>query len=1213
MQLVTGGPYLPPKLLAALERGQLVFFCGAGISMPMLPGFPKLVKRVREALHQPPEAPGDTEYERHLYRIERAVGSTRMRQALARALRPPRRCRTDVHEAILRLARVGDGPPRLVTTNFDGLFDIAARNLRLRIANDAAPRLLRPDPDRWRSITYLHGRIGNGSALDELVATSADYGRGYLTDGFAGRFLIHLFGNFDVLFVGYSASDPPMRYLLDALASERAMEARAHSPPTPTTHECASASTSERRTHQVWAFADHHGDNREVVRNWLDRGVEPIPFLVRGTCRDPDYSLLNDTLVELANRRDSGLAGRRKVVREATRDLAPRAETLGVQQALFYLNEAACAEVFADAEPPPPVDWLALLDGRSHCKGLASGALIPPTGGARWHLARWLAGHLPRPEAVDWIIAQGGVPGLELAHAIDDRLRGDAEIPDAARRVLCLLLEARRSTAPASFGAAYQFSEKAKPFEVVEALVAGFEPVVRLQSAARWRDPSYGRGPGAPDPTSVSWFVEAEIEPRSPHVAYLTETNHEKPDFQAAAAAAAHRLAGRLEEAVALHALAGRELWLHRGRIQDASYEVDYRPAWSVLVALLRDLASGSEQSVAESLLLRWQLHPATLLQRLAAHVLGHHAHLPGERLMHFILSASRLGDTALETEMPALLSSAWRKAGSSQRRQLLKAVQAKPVIDHRDWDFVVQRRLQWMAAAGGPGLPKAIARKIAHLTPEDGTRESPDQAIARLRPHGDSDIPSEALAGKAGAEIADLLRQKPGRGDALRAFIPDHPDIAAELARFLQDSGEWLPEAWHAILVGLADSKGETASAARVAVRRTLDSAPAWFLEKENWGIAHFLKRTWGETKAAPGQDECATWDRAFRAAGASAERAFAIRDDSTTVVSSSREGSPADRSYSMAVNNGAGILAESVLNRLWMSSPRPGQGLREPERMLLSGVCDGMGPAHRMARIAIARWIELLFALDPAWTARYLIPHFDPTRETSSEVWCAFLHGPSISPDLFAALQPYYLHIPGGPAGITEPALLDNFYQRVVFAAIDVPGLMSKDAAQTFLRAAGTAGLARVAAGIDRKSEDTEEKGARLWRSRILPWLKATWPKERNLRSERATEFLASAALAAGSEITSVSDFVSGIAAGLTGPLHLLRRLRRGQHSALKAHPTQVLSLISLIVDLKQRWLAQDLRLALEAIAEAAPDLRNDARWKRLDALAANRQAGG
>lgn len=55
MQLIQNGPDIPDRLMQAHEEGQVVFFCGAGISYPAgLPGFEGLVSKLYAGLSTPP-------------------------------------------------------------------------------------------------------------------------------------------------------------------------------------------------------------------------------------------------------------------------------------------------------------------------------------------------------------------------------------------------------------------------------------------------------------------------------------------------------------------------------------------------------------------------------------------------------------------------------------------------------------------------------------------------------------------------------------------------------------------------------------------------------------------------------------------------------------------------------------------------------------------------------------------------------------------------------------------------------------------------------------------------------------------------------------------------------------------------------------------------------------------------------------------------------
>jgi NAD-dependent SIR2 family protein deacetylase len=52
MRFTATGPNIPNELIDAQKRGELLFFCGAGVSVPAgLPSFEKLTKNVAEKLY----------------------------------------------------------------------------------------------------------------------------------------------------------------------------------------------------------------------------------------------------------------------------------------------------------------------------------------------------------------------------------------------------------------------------------------------------------------------------------------------------------------------------------------------------------------------------------------------------------------------------------------------------------------------------------------------------------------------------------------------------------------------------------------------------------------------------------------------------------------------------------------------------------------------------------------------------------------------------------------------------------------------------------------------------------------------------------------------------------------------------------------------------------------------------------------------------------
>ncbi len=204
---------LSDEIVAAQEQGRLVIFAGAGVSMgppSNLPGFEKLAARIAENTKHTVQAP----YDELLGDL--AADGVLVHQLCRDIIAAPGSTHSPIHTDLMRLFRVKERV-RVVTTNFDPHFTGAATELGWTVPVYQAPAL--PLGHDFFGIVHLHG-----SSQDEprrLVLTDADFGQAYLTDAWASVFLRTLFAEFTVLFVGYSHTDPPMRYLARGLAGRR--------------------------------------------------------------------------------------------------------------------------------------------------------------------------------------------------------------------------------------------------------------------------------------------------------------------------------------------------------------------------------------------------------------------------------------------------------------------------------------------------------------------------------------------------------------------------------------------------------------------------------------------------------------------------------------------------------------------------------------------------------------------------------------------------------------------------------------------------------------------------------------------------------------------------------------------------------------------------------------------------------------------------------
>jgi hypothetical protein len=172
------------------------------------------------------------------------------------------------HLNLLQLSRDSDGRPRILTTNFDTLFERAAQAADLADTPSHAGKNI-PKPGRADDfgIIHLHGRIADdalGIPQSELVLTSADFGDAYLRDGWASRYIEDRMRLNALVLVGYRAEDAALRLLLETLDADR---------------------DRFRDLKDIFAIEKRSEDSASL---WKAKGIKPIEF----TDHDAVYATL---------------------------------------------------------------------------------------------------------------------------------------------------------------------------------------------------------------------------------------------------------------------------------------------------------------------------------------------------------------------------------------------------------------------------------------------------------------------------------------------------------------------------------------------------------------------------------------------------------------------------------------------------------------------------------------------------------------------------------------------------------------------------------------------------------------------------------------------------------------------------------------------------------------------------------------------------------
>lgn len=335
MRFIENGPNIPDALIKLQEEGNVVFICGAGISRNAgLPDFRKLtldaaikLGAYEVALELTKETNNSTSYDRIFRNLAKEYGKQAVEQVVTDLLIGPEKTDLNCHKDILTLSTNSSGKPHVVTTNFDLLFEKYIPN----ISRFEPPYL--PDlavENEFQGVVYLHGRleIGELGTRRNYVLNSADFGRAYMAEGWATKFIKELQSKFCVVIIGYSGDDPPMKYLLDGLSE---LESNLGTPP-------------------IYAFCK---SDLDVVSEWQDKGIEPIIYR--------QHEDLWQTIKAWADKSSNLEKWQKSVVslaRKSPLNLKPHER--GQVVSLVMTKEGA--KKFAETRLPPSAEWLCVFE-----------------------------------------------------------------------------------------------------------------------------------------------------------------------------------------------------------------------------------------------------------------------------------------------------------------------------------------------------------------------------------------------------------------------------------------------------------------------------------------------------------------------------------------------------------------------------------------------------------------------------------------------------------------------------------------------------------------------------------------------------------------------------------------------------------------------------------------------------------------------------------
>lgn len=964
------------RILDALRDDRLVVFAGAGVSMgppSNLASFWKLTCEIAQGTGLAPSEPLD----RFLGQLHHR--NVAVHERAAQILSPAGSAPNALHHDLLRLFRTADDV-RLVTTNFDLHFETAANALFGAVPDVyRAPAL--PLGYDFSGIVHVHGALPRARGL---VLTDADFGRAYLTEGWARRFLVDVFRRYTVLFVGYSHNDVVMHYLARALPAD---------------------SVAGR-----FALTDEDG-------SWELLDIRPIRF-VKGTGAHP-FKELYDGVHRLAERTTRGAVDWQSRLAELGGRVPPTDEE-AISEVEQALREVHTTRFLLNVARDP--EWLRWLNGRKHLGALFGTADLSERD---MLLAGWLAQHfaIEHPDEVFEIVAAHGLrmsPALWWSIGRELGVMREKPLEEHALKRWATILLASAPVDP-DHHVLMWLAERCACQGAIELTLTVFMVMSEHRLSVR-----FGFGWADDAGNERRRRLDAKCSLRVDHwLLNQVWTKHLRPHLARVAQPLLSGVALRLEEMhVELTAWdkASRE-WdpVSYGRSAIEPHDQNrYPEAVDVLVDGARDalewLAANSPVLLG-AWIERLVTSDVPLLRRLAIHAITVQPERSPEERLKWLRDRVGLHELSEHHEVHRAVALSYAAAADAAREAVVDAILAHTLPALNDWPG--ERRtarshfdwLTWLLEAK-PDCPVAGAAlaPIRVQYPDWGPSDHPD--LTHWMGSADwvgSESPwsvEQLLAREPSEQLDDLLDFKGNRfdgpsRDGLLANIREAGKRLASwafaLGRALAERALWSSDLWPALLRGVQESE-PPADGWRDLL--ALVSNPALQLAHA-YDIAtllYALVRDGGRPFALE-----------------LLEQANDIALPVWQALEANAEDEDIDDWLSRAINRPAGVIVEFWINGLsLLMRGKTGAEREMPEdyRQWLTLVVQDATSKGGMGRSLLASQTAFLFGLDEAWTRQYVVPLFsDPDQQKFAQAWDGFLVWGRLYPALVEALMPAFL----------------------------------------------------------------------------------------------------------------------------------------------------------------------------------------------------------
>jgi|GEM_PF-1265759 len=1221
MHFDPNGPDLPLSLLRTHRSGNLLLIVGAGISKAAgLPLFGELADQIYMRLGQAlPGEPGSLASRaeidaRKAGQFDRLIGLLEQRLVLRRAdwhqphnivretvaalVTPKPRANVNAHADLLDLSRAGDGRPRLVTTNFDTLFERAwRRRTKQDLISSAGAGMPAVGSHEFTGVLHLHGRVADPQYRvpeTDLVLTSANFGEAYMRDGWASRFVYDLLRRYTLLLIGYSADDPPMRYMLEATE-----EGRLNFPD----------------LKPAYALIGDTDDDAGTLREaWRGKGVLPLVYPAPDRDHGPLYRTLS-AWAELARDPLHWSAERLARLTSKSRD-----EATSDERSAFTFLTRDVSSVSVAAQGATDTAWIE--------------EILPTESGDISTFIAWFRNRLDSAAAARYAVAATDATKAQIAQAVNLLLRSRQPVlAEPYLRFWLLYVQANLQPALNPYGRIR--SDAGVTTARINEVVAQLEPRLRIKRRFHMLD-----GDGLQkEPSSLrdlaqftleapernwrrqleAWPEDAEAEERllqalDRSLCEAIELGHdahlipEDGDLRSFDLALVHD--PEPDEELVEQNDRHKSSWrLH----QPDSTNQRFAPLIRMMTGLWRRLAS-RETHKASRIATIWAERDALIFKRLAAWT-AVEGDPNAARLIETYLrgtSRTRYWESDNSPELVRFYVKRWNQLAPPTRRVLEQAITAG----------MLPKRIQIFTKPGHRAYARALytARELARIRTAGGrlsrTTLTRLKALYRKFPDLPREMPiyahlyNPSWSGSGYSADVRVLDQvsddklletvaafqetnRIEQADLWTVFARSEPMRAfAALSEALRN-GQFPVSNWEPFLSLYAypePSLDEPERPPLGDVLEKLNAAPV-----EQFGpLTHQLARIVEKSAGAPDDPLFAAvmllWDRLVGVTAAPDQ------DDPDTMLGE------------LVFSHPLGILAQSLVNILDAMAPAQASGLPELLSARFERLATIRGRAGLIARGSLLQQLAFLRAVAPVWVDANLMPglllHDDEAVDLMSVV--ARSVAPQF-PDLFNVLKPAIIHAlehNRTDDGVRE--MLSGALIGAAFAVIKGQGgfeLSGVECRQTLTRVSNTV-LARMAwelSSMLRSNVGADARGA-FWAEAISPFLCDYWPNDVSARTTEVSENLAHLPALAGTAFDEAVAVVLDLACPIQRyEIRFGLGLGEDDNDCISQYPRTSLIFIAGILD-RSAPPPDDLGEVIDRLLQADPEIGSEPAFWRI-----------